>query len=181
MNPSNTATRSASQRPTVLSTAQQPKTLSTAQQPTVPLTAQQQTVPLTAQQQTVPLTAQQPTVPLTAQQPIVPLTAQQPIVPLTAQQPTVCTNVTQQPAGVCGISAPQAPCFGRGRGRGRGFTSGGPGLFEVSPEGEVLHEGIPQSKELEHLAQLKEVASEHTRQESLGAYGIPKGSAASLA
>ncbi|CAG8655965.1 19455_t:CDS:2 [Cetraspora pellucida] len=96
-----------------------------------------------------------------------------------AQQPTVCTNVTQQPTGVGGISVPQAPCFGRGR--GHGFASGGPGLFEISPEGEVLHEGIPQSKELEHLAQLKEIASEHARQESFGAYGIPKGSAASLA
>ncbi|CAG8752909.1 7048_t:CDS:2 [Gigaspora rosea] len=146
MDPSNTATRSASQQPTVLSTAQQPTVLSTVQQPTVPST-----------------------------------TAQQPTVPLTTQQPTVSTNVAQQPTGVGGVSVPQNPCFGRGRGRGRGFTAGGPGLFEVSPEGEILHEGIPQSKELEHLAQLKEIASEHARQESLGAYGISKGSAASLA
>ncbi|CAG8697677.1 22306_t:CDS:2 [Dentiscutata erythropus] len=171
VNPSNTATRSASQQPTVPSTAQQPTVPSTAQQPTVPAT--------TAQQPTVSSTAaQQPTVPSTAaQQPTVPLTTQQSF----DQQPTVSTNVAQQPTGVGGVSVPQVPCFGRGQGRGRGFTSGGPGLFEVSPEGEILHEGIPQSKELEHLAQLKEIASEHARQESLGAYGIPKGSAASLA
>ncbi|KAF0392117.1 hypothetical protein F8M41_010595 [Gigaspora margarita] len=159
MDPFNTTTRSASQQTSV---SQQPTVLSS---PTVLSTAQQPNVSST--------TAQQPTVSST--------TAQQPTVPLITQQPTVSTNVAQQPTGVGGVSVPQDPCFGRGRGRGRGFTAGGPGLFEVSPEGEILHEGIPQSKELEHLAQLKEIASEHARQESLGAYGISKGSAASLA
>ncbi|RHZ87149.1 hypothetical protein Glove_40g22 [Diversispora epigaea] len=62
------------------------------------------------------------------------------------------------------------------RGRGPGFT-GGPGLFEVSPTGEILHESIPQSKELEHLAELKEVALERTR----GSAGVSKGSPASIA
>jgi hypothetical protein len=66
--------------------------------------------------------------------------------------------------------------------RGRGGFAGGPGLFEVSPQGEVLHEGIPQSKEFTHLSELKEVASEHARKETAGTTsGIPKGGAASLA
>ncbi|CAG8533504.1 9986_t:CDS:2 [Acaulospora morrowiae] len=72
--------------------------------------------------------------------------------------------------------------IGRVAPRGRGGFAGGPGLFDVSPQGEILHEGIPQSKELMHLAELKEVASEHARNETVGTTtGIPKGGAASLA
>ncbi|CAG8514798.1 10099_t:CDS:2 [Acaulospora colombiana] len=66
--------------------------------------------------------------------------------------------------------------------RGRGGFAGGPGIIEVSTQGEILHEGIPQSKELTHLSELKEVASEHVHKESVGTTsGIQKGGAASLA
>lgn len=115
------------------------------------------------------------------------LQAQQQVSDAVNVQPLPQTQATQQQAqqqvpsfsdaiNVQPLPQTQAIRPGTGRGRGPGLT-GGPGLFEVSSTGEILHEGIPQSKELEHLAELKEFASEHTR----GGIGIPRGSAASIA
>ncbi|CAG8812397.1 30120_t:CDS:2, partial [Racocetra persica] len=50
----------------------------------------------------------------------------------------------------------------------------------ISEEGELLHEGVAHSKELEHLAQLKDVAAEHAKREGTVA-GVPRGSTTSVA
>src|SRR4051812_46010607 len=86
--------------------------------------------------------------------------------------PSLSTTANKNIVNVQPLPQTQA----RGAGKKPGF-SGGPGLFEVSPTGEILHESIPQSKELEHLAELKEVASERTR----GGAGVSRGSPASIA
>ncbi|CAG8475661.1 4635_t:CDS:2 [Diversispora eburnea] len=101
----------------------------------------------------------------------------QPTTVLTLQEtPSPSTIADNNIVNVQPLPQTQARISGTIRGRGPGFT-GGPGLFEVSPTGEILHESIPHSKELEHLAELKEVASEYTR----GGVGVSKGSPASIA
>lgn len=50
----------------------------------------------------------------------------------------------------------------------------------MSETGEIYHENIEQSKEFQHLSELKEVASEHARSEAIG-LGIPRGSTAAIA